>query len=117
MNPMRRPLSGCVVNLSISESDDSLGRGFPGWQVNRVSLQVVVALFGQGVGVVFGHDWREDGVMEVVRVLSGSLRKGHRSCLRVVGQGRRPRNNAIPLATHRSTLAHPAGVGMRCWQD
>jgi hypothetical protein len=63
---MQRPLSGCVVNLSISESDDSLGRGFPGWQVNRVTLQVVVALFGQGVGVVFGHDWREDGVMEVV---------------------------------------------------
>ncbi len=62
----RRPLAGCVVNLSISESDDSAKRGFPSWQVNRVTLQAVAALFGQGASVVFGHDWREDGVMEAV---------------------------------------------------
>ncbi|MDK2743738.1 MAG: hypothetical protein NDI90_12540 [Nitrospira sp. BO4] len=61
-----RPLSGCIVNLSISESDDSERRGFPSWQVNRVIVQVVAALFGQGASVVFGHDWREDGVMEAV---------------------------------------------------
>jgi len=66
MNPISRPLAGCVVGLSISESDDSARRGFPPWQVNRVTLQVVSALFGQGVGVMFGHDWREDGVMEAV---------------------------------------------------
>lgn len=61
-----RPLAGCVVNLSISEGEGSLQRGFPLWQVNRVTLQVVAALFGQGASVVFGHDWREDGVMEAV---------------------------------------------------
>jgi hypothetical protein len=66
MSPALRPLSGCVVNLSISESDDSVTRGFPSWQVNRVTLQFVAALFGQGASVVFGHDWREDGVMEAV---------------------------------------------------
>jgi hypothetical protein len=61
-----RPLAGLVVNLSVSESDDSTRRGFPSWQVNRVTLQFVSALFGQGASVVFGHDWREDGVMEAV---------------------------------------------------
>jgi hypothetical protein len=61
-----RPLAGRAVNLSISESNDSAGRGFPKWQVNRVTLQTVAALFGQGVSVIFGHDWREDGVMEAV---------------------------------------------------
>jgi hypothetical protein len=61
-----RPLAGLVVNLSISESEESLYRGFPAWQVNRTMLQVVAALFGQGAGVAFGHDWREDGVMEAV---------------------------------------------------
>lgn len=66
MNVPQRPLVGCIVNLSISESDDSAQRGFPLWQVNRVTLQVVSALFGQGASVVFGHDWREDGVMEAV---------------------------------------------------
>jgi SLOG cluster2 len=66
MNPISRSLAGCVVSLSISESEESAERGFPVWQVNRVTLQVVAALFGQGVGVIFGHDWREDGVMEAV---------------------------------------------------
>jgi SLOG-like protein len=66
MNGIQRPLAGMVVNLSISESEDSAERGFPAWQVNRVTLQVVAALFGQGVGVIFGHNWREDGVMEAV---------------------------------------------------
>lgn len=39
-------------------------RGFPPWQVNRVTLQVASALLGQGACVVFGHDWRDDGVMD-----------------------------------------------------
>jgi hypothetical protein len=54
------------INVSISESDDSENQGFPTWQVNRVTLQLVAALFGQGASAVFGHDWREDGVMEAV---------------------------------------------------
>lgn len=66
MNAHQRPLRGCVVNISVSESGDSAKRGFPGWQVNRVTVQVVAALLGQGVGIVFGHDWREDGVMEAI---------------------------------------------------
>jgi SLOG cluster2 len=66
MSIFGRPLSGYVINLSISESEDSLAQGFPQWQVNRVTLQLVAALFGQGVSLVFGHDWREDGVMEAV---------------------------------------------------
>jgi hypothetical protein len=66
VNPIHRPLAGCVTNLSISESDDSAQLGFPVWQVNRATLQIVLALFGQGGSVVFGHDWREDGVMEAV---------------------------------------------------
>lgn len=66
MTVPQRPLAGYIVNLSISESDDSARRGFPLWQVNRVTLQFVAALFGQGASVVFGHDWREDGVMQAV---------------------------------------------------
>ena len=55
-----------ILNLSISESDDSAYRGFSLAQVNRVTLQVASALFGQGASLIFGHDWREDGVMEAV---------------------------------------------------
>lgn len=66
MSIATRPLAGLVVNLSISQSDDTLKHGYPTWQVNRVTLQFLAALFGQGASVVFGHDWREDGVMEAV---------------------------------------------------
>jgi hypothetical protein len=61
-----RPLANRAVNISISESDESVQRGFPLWQVNRITLQVTTSLFGQGASVVFGHDWREDGVMQAI---------------------------------------------------
>lgn len=67
---LARPLTSLNVGLSISESDDSVSRGFPVWQVNHVTLQVAAALMGQGAGVVFGHDWREDGVMEAVHAFA-----------------------------------------------
>lgn len=69
-----RPLAGMTVNLSISQSDDSLKLGYPGWQVNRVTLQFVAALFGQGASIIFGHDWREDGVMEAVHGFALQMR-------------------------------------------
>jgi hypothetical protein len=65
-----RPLARSVVNLSISESNDSARRGFPAWQVGRVTLQVTTALFGQGVSLVFGHDWREDGLMQAIHAFA-----------------------------------------------
>jgi len=70
----QRPLTGWVVNYSISESEDSAERGFPKWQVNRVILQIVAALFWQGAGAVFGHDWREDGVMEAIHGFAQQVR-------------------------------------------
>ena len=73
MKLLARPLAGLTVGLSLSESEDSTRRGFPSWQVNRVTLQVVAALFGQGAGIVFGHDWREDGVMEAVHGLARQM--------------------------------------------
>lgn len=66
MNPVRRPLSGLVVSISVSESEESARLGFPRWLVNRVCLQFAAAIVGQGASVVFGHDWREDGVMQAV---------------------------------------------------
>lgn len=66
MTEFVRPLAGLTIGISISKSNDSDRRGFPSWQVNRTTVQIVAALFSQGAGVVFGHDWREDGVMEAM---------------------------------------------------
>jgi hypothetical protein len=65
-----RPLAGVFVGLSISESENAEAYGFPGWQVNRAALQFSAALLGQGAGVVFGHNWRDDGVMEAVHAFA-----------------------------------------------
>lgn len=66
MNPRRRPLEGRVVNLSISQGEDAQRFGLTPSQVNRVTLQIAAALLGQGASLVFGHDWRRDGVMEAI---------------------------------------------------
>jgi hypothetical protein len=66
MSLFQRPFEGLSVSVSISESDEAADRGFPTWQVNRLTLQIVSALIGQGASVLFGHDWREDGIMQAV---------------------------------------------------
>lgn len=70
MKPNARPLADLRISLSVSESDDSIDRGFPREQVNRVTVQLAGALLGQGASIVFGHDWREDGVMEAVHAFA-----------------------------------------------
>ena len=66
MSEFPRPLAGYSLSLSISENEDSTAQGFPDWQVNRLTLQLTAALFGQGVSILFGHNWRDDGVMQAV---------------------------------------------------
>jgi hypothetical protein len=74
MDRFSRPLSGLVVNISVSESEESAALGFPRWQVNRVTVQFAAALLGQGAAVVFGHDWREDGVMQAIYGFARQIR-------------------------------------------
>src|ERR1700719_915733 len=66
MSVLTRPLTGYIVGLSISDGDDTEAHGFPTPEVNRTVLRIVASLLGQGAGVSFGHDWRDDGVMESI---------------------------------------------------
>jgi len=66
MTPFPRLLAGITVGVSISESDDAPMRGFPPSEMDHVIRRIVFALLGQGAGVLFGHDWRKQGVMETV---------------------------------------------------
>lgn len=61
-----RLLSGTVVALSVSESEDNAARGFPTSETNRAVLRLMAALLGHGAKIVLGHDWRDDGLMEAV---------------------------------------------------
>src|SRR5258707_5180721 len=66
MSIVNRPLSPLLVNLSLSESADSEGLGFPASELHRTLLRLVAMLLGQGARLSLGHDWRDDGVMESV---------------------------------------------------
>ncbi len=61
-----RPLAGLSVGLSVSESDESAGLGFNVSEVNNTVRLISETLLSQGARLVFGHDWRPEGVMEKV---------------------------------------------------
>lgn len=65
-DPHRRPLAGLSLGLSISECEDGPGLGFTSREVSRTVREISRAVLAQGGRVVFGHDWREGGVMETV---------------------------------------------------
>src|SRR4051812_10626969 len=65
MNP-QRPLSGCAVGISISETQDLTGQHFDAYEVNRCVALLAETLLGNGARLVFGHDWRPNGVMMAV---------------------------------------------------
>ena len=66
MSANAKPLAGLRVGISISESDDLEARGFTPSAMNRLTVRLNEALLSAGATVVFGHDWREDGVMDAV---------------------------------------------------
>lgn len=58
-----RPLEHVVLGISASENDMAIDLGFTKREVNRCVREVSSAVLTQGGSVVFGHDWRPEGVM------------------------------------------------------
>jgi SLOG cluster2 len=65
-----RPLVGCIVGISISETEEMASHGFDSSEVNRCVVRLAEALLGAGARLAFGHDWRPGGVMEAVAALA-----------------------------------------------
>jgi hypothetical protein len=61
-----RPLEDLAIGISISNSDDLLSRGYVDGDIARVTVRLSEALLEAGASLVFGHDWRPDGVMDVI---------------------------------------------------
>lgn len=61
-----RPLTGFRIALSIGESDDLKSRGITRSSINRLTISLTSALLAKGAPLAFGHDWRQEGVMEAV---------------------------------------------------
>ena len=61
-----RPLHGLVVGISVSESENIAEWGYTPADVNRVTVRLSEALLAAGARLMFGHDWRPDGIMDVL---------------------------------------------------
>lgn len=64
-----KPLTGCVVGISISESEEMERLGFDRREMNRCVVRLSESLLAAGARIAFGHDWRPGGVMEAVAAL------------------------------------------------
>ena len=54
------------VGISVSPCEDAAKIGYDDRQINRIVIRMAQYFLDQDMRVIFGHDWREDGVMQAV---------------------------------------------------
>ena len=54
------------VGLSVSPCEDAAKIGYDDRQINRIVIRMAQYFLDREMRVIFGHDWREDGVMQAV---------------------------------------------------
>ena len=54
------------VGISVSPCQDATKIGYDERQINRIVIRLAQYFLDQNMRVIFGHDWREDGVMRAV---------------------------------------------------
>lgn len=54
------------VGISVSPCADAAKIGYDHRQINRIVIRVAQYFLNRNMRVIFGHDWREDGVMRAV---------------------------------------------------
>ena len=51
---------------SVSECEEAQRIGYDTRQINRIVIRMANFFLDQDMQVIFGHDWREDGVMRAI---------------------------------------------------
>lgn len=54
------------VGISVSPCKDAAKMGYDDRQINRIVIRLAQYWLGRNMCVIFGHDWREDGVMRAI---------------------------------------------------
>ena len=54
------------VGISVSPCEEAARIGYDEWQINRIVIRMAQYFLDRNMRVIFGHDWREDGVMRAV---------------------------------------------------
>ena len=61
------------VNISVSPCEDAARLGYDNRQINRIVIRMAQYFLNHDMRVIFGHDWREDGVMRAVADFAGTV--------------------------------------------
>ena len=59
------------VGISVSPSAEAERLGYDERQINRIVIRMAQYFLDRDMRVIFGHDWREDGVMRTVADFAG----------------------------------------------
>ena len=62
------------VGISVSTSTEAARLGYDDRQINRIVIRMAQYFLDRDMRVIFGHDWREDGVMRAVADFAGVVR-------------------------------------------
>jgi len=60
------PLHNLNVSISLSPCGDAEVIGYDEHQINRITIRIAQYWLFTGARVIFGHDWRDDGVMQAI---------------------------------------------------
>lgn len=72
--PPSRLLRDWVIGISVSEGPDLAKLGFAEEDVNRAIVRLSERLLSAGARLIFGHDWRPNGVMDAVCRFAATFR-------------------------------------------
>ena len=61
------------VNISVSPCERAVRLGYDDRQINRIVIRMAQYFLDRDMRVIFGHDWREDGVMRAVADFAGTV--------------------------------------------
>ena len=64
------------VGISASPCADAERIGYDNRQINRIVIRVAQFFLNRDMRVIFGHDWREDGVMRAVAEFASKVAAG-----------------------------------------
>ena len=59
------------VGISVSPSVEAERLGYDERQINRIVIRIAQYFLDRDMRIIFGHDWREDGVMRAVADFAG----------------------------------------------
>ena len=59
------------VGISVSPCEDATRIGYDARQMNRIVIRMAQFFLDRDMRVIFGHDWRDDGVMRAVADFAG----------------------------------------------